>query len=139
MAPRLGITALEDVAHSAGAPVKIVFQSWEILDILLTCENLQVGWFEVSTSNNEQISILQKKKKIYIYIINFPLIVMETNLLTLSRPGRFLAKYKSFFFLEISWLLEFLCWRDISGDLFLENGLNVFSHKPEKTEKSSQK
>ena len=44
------------------------------------------------------------------------------------------------FFLENLLLAQFLCWRDISRDLFLEKTLKFFfSYKHEKNEKSSQK
>ena len=61
--------------------------------------------------------------------------------LTLSTPALFSAKYKSFFFFFNLLLAQFLCWRDISRDLFIfrEGFEFFFSYKQEKNEKSSQK
>ena len=43
------------------------------------------------------------------------------------------------FFSENLLLARFLCWRDISRDLFLAKTLNFFSYRSEKTGKSSHK
>ena len=48
-------------------------------------------------------------------------------MLTLSAPALFLAKCKSFF-LENLLLARFLCWREISGDLFLSEDFELFFH-----------
>ena len=41
------------------------------------------------------------------------------------------------YFLENLWLASFLCWRDISRDLFVEKTLTFFSYMRGKAEKSS--
>ena len=58
---------------------------------------------------------------------NEPLLTLFNDeiILTLSAPALFSAKYKSFL-LENLLLARFLCWRDISRDLFFREGFEVF-------------
>ena len=73
------------------------------------------------------IGILSAFDRIWSRLESKLMIVVCMGALTLSAPALFLARCKSFF-LENLYLASFLCWRDISRDLFFKRRLWTFFH-----------